>query len=72
MGWAGASRIMIDVIEAVKPHVSDKDVRKIIYLPIIQSLEEGDWDTQDEPLGHDDAYDEAINELHPGWFDSSQ
>lgn len=50
MGWSSASRIMSDIITAIKPHVADKDARKKIYSPIIASLEEGYWDTQDECL----------------------
>lgn len=69
MGWSSASSIMSDIITAIKPHVADKDARKKIYSPIIASLEEGDWDTQDECLGEDDAYDEVLQEMHPGWYD---
>ena len=69
MGWASASRIMSDIIAAIQPRVSDKEARKAIYAPIIDSLEEGDWDTQDECLGEDEAYDEVLKEKHPGWYD---
>ncbi len=69
MGWASASGIMSDIISAVKPHVADKEVRKQIYRPVIESLEAGDWDTQDECMGEDEAYDETIKEMHPTWFD---
>lgn len=70
MGWSSASRIMSDIIAAVAPHVADKDVRKSIYAPIIDSLENGDWDTQDECLGEDDAYDEILKAKHPDWFEN--
>lgn len=69
MGWASASRIMSDIMDAVIPVVPDKEARKKIYRPVIESLEEGDWDTQDECMGEDDAYDEVIKELHPTWFE---
>lgn len=69
MGWSSGSSIMSKVIEGVKPQVADKDARKAIYTTVIEALEDGDWDTQDECLGEDDAYDEAIKELHPDWFD---
>lgn len=69
MGWASASIIMSDIIRGVSPVVPDKDTRKAIYVPIIKSLEDGDWDTQGECLGEDEAYDEAIKELHPTWFE---
>jgi hypothetical protein len=60
---------MSKVIAGVKPVVADKDDRKKIYRPIIEALEESDWDTQDECMGEDEAYDEAITELHPSWFE---
>lgn len=70
MGWSSASRIMSDIITAIKPHVAEKEARKSIYAPIIDSLEEGDWDTQDECLGEDDAYDEVLKDKYPSWFES--
>ena len=68
MGWASGSEIMNAVIDAVKPHVTDKAARKAIYTPVIGALEDGDWDTQDESMGKDEAFDEALTELHPTWF----
>lgn len=65
MGWASASLIMNSVIDAVKPHVADKDARKEIYKPIFDALEDGDWDTQDECVGRDEAYDEIYSARFP-------
>lgn len=70
MGRVSASRIMSDIITAIKPHVADKDARKAIYAPIIDSLEEGDWDMQGECLGEDDAYDEVLKAKYPSWFEN--
>jgi hypothetical protein len=64
MGWSGGSELFNDIIRAVKPHVADKDVRKRIYQPIIEAFEDQDWDTQDECLGEDDAYDELYEEQY--------
>ena len=64
MGWSSGSSIMICVIEAVKPHVESVEKRKAIYVPIIEVLEDGDWDTQDEVLGYDEAYDEIYREIY--------
>lgn len=72
MGWASASGIMSDIISAIKPVLPDKETRKKVYLPIIQSFEDSDWDTQDECMGEDEAYDEVIKELHPTWFDDEE
>ena len=69
MGWASGSRIFSEIIAAVKPHVADKDARKSIYRPIIEAFENDDWDTQDECLDEDEAYDEVMREIHPDWFD---
>lgn len=72
MGWASGSSVMSAVIGGVKPQVADKEARKAIYKPIIDELEAGDWDTQDECLGEDDAYDEVMREMHPGWFEPDE
>lgn len=69
MGWSSGSEIMNRVIAAVKPHVTDFETRKSIYTPIIEALEDGDWDTQDESVGEDDAFDSALKDLHPSWYD---
>ncbi len=60
------------MIKAIKPNVQDKTVRKEIYRPIIIALENADWDTQDECLDEDEAYDELIKDMHPGWFDDDE
>ena len=72
MGWASGSAIMNAIIDAVKPHVAEKEARKAIYTPIINALEDGDWDTQDESMERDDAFDEALTELHPKWFQDDE
>ena len=69
MGWASASLIMNEIIDGIMPEVETKDARKRIYKPIIEALENGDWDTQDECLGTDEAFDEVIKEMHPHWFE---
>ncbi|XKM40365.1 hypothetical protein A4U53_031030 [Rhizobium ruizarguesonis] len=56
---------MSKVIAGVKPVVADKDSRKAIYRPIIGALEDSDWDTQDECVGEDEAYDEIYFETYP-------
>lgn len=69
MGWASGSRLFSSVIEAVKPNVPDEAKRKEIYKGLIEAFEESDWDTQDECMGEDDAYDAAMMELHPDWYE---
>ena len=69
MGWASGSTLFSQIIEGVKPVVSDKEMRKAIYRPIIEAFEDADWDTLDECEGEDEAYDEVVREMHPEWYD---
>ena len=72
MGWSSGSRIFGKVIEAIKPAVKDENARKEIYLDLIDAFEESDWDTQDECMGKDPAYDAALKELYPDWFEAEE
>jgi hypothetical protein len=69
MGWASGSRLMSRVIEVIESAVTDFDARKAAYVGLIDEFEESDWDTQDECMGESEAFDAAMNEVHPGWFD---
>jgi len=69
MGWASASSIVQVIIEAVQKHVPDETARREIYKPIIEEFEAGDWDTQDECEGQDPAFDAALRDLHPRWYE---
>lgn len=69
MGWGSGSTLFSMVIDAVKPHVPDEAKRQEIYKPLIEAFESQDWDTQDECMGEDPAYDAALKELHPDWYD---
>jgi hypothetical protein len=64
MGWSSGSALFGDVISVIKPNVPDKKVRKKMYLELIASFEDADWDTLDECLGEDDVYDEIYNERY--------
>ncbi len=67
MGWAGGSDVMSGIIAAIKPRVLEEKQRQEIYREIITMMEDRDWDTQDECLGEDPAYDVVMKELHPQW-----
>lgn len=67
MGWASGSRLFSRVIHAIKVHIEDFEERVDIYYDLIEAFEDADWDTQDECLGDDPAYDKALYELHPDW-----
>lgn len=67
MGWAGGGRIMDPIIKALKNNIPDEKLREKIYKPIIDAFEDEDWDTQDECIGSDPAWDKALKKLHPDW-----
>lgn len=68
MGWGGGGRAMSAAIEAIKPVVSDEDTRLEMYRTIFEELRDMDWDTTDECLGEDPAYDR----LHAEYFGESE
>ncbi len=57
MGWAGGSSLMNAIIEAVKAEVPDAAKRQRIYEPIYEAFRGEDWDTVDESMGLDPAFD---------------
>jgi len=69
MGWSGGSDLMSSVISAAKNYIDDAHCRKGFYKKVIDAFEDCDWDTQNECIGEDTAFDEALYELHPTWFD---
>jgi len=69
MGWSNGSYVMQEIIAGVVEEVREHDERKRLYIHIINALENADWDTQDECVGIDSAFDEALEELHSDWDD---
>lgn len=69
MGWASGSRVFRQIMDGIIPEVADKEARKRVYRPIIEAFEDSDWDTQEECMGLDEAYDELLREMYPGWYD---
>lgn len=67
MGWAGGGRVMEPIIKTIKKCVPDEKIRVRMYKDIINALEDADWDTQDECIGLDTAFDAALKRLHPNW-----
>lgn len=72
MGWASGSRLATQLIAAIKEHVEDDDVRKDVYIDMINALEDFDCDTLDECMGEDPQFDEALYEVHPHWRDEEE
>lgn len=62
MGWNQGSEIFDIIIKICVEHIPDKETRKKIYEPIFNSFCEQDWDTENECLGQDDAYDEVCHD----------
>jgi hypothetical protein len=69
MGWASGSELYTRVIGATYHTVPDLDARTTLHKMLIEAFEEHDWDTQNECLGIDPAFDYALQELHPDWED---
>jgi len=59
MGWASGSRLFSSVIEAVKQTRLNETEREHLYEKLIDAFADADWDTMDECLGEDSAYDKA-------------
>lgn len=72
MGWASGSSLMSEIISAIQPHMPDEGARKEVYKVLINAFEDQDWDTQDECEGEDPAYDAALEELHPEWYEEEE
>lgn len=68
MGWASGSRLMGDCIKAIQMRVPDGAMRRAIYHEMIGAFEDHDWDTQDECMGVDPCFDQAMHDRHPDWF----
>jgi cation transport regulator ChaB len=64
MGWNGGSHLFSQVIEQIKKYIPDEDDRVEIYRNLINAFWDEDWDTQDECMGEDSAYDIAWKELY--------
>lgn len=65
MGWAGGSRMMGEIIEAITEAVSDEQERVELYSALIDIFEDFDCDTLHECVGEDDDFDEAYREKYP-------
>lgn len=65
MGWASGSELARPIIQAVKDNVTDNEARRRIYVALLNAFRDADWDTIDEAMGIDHAFDEvADNDEH--------
>jgi hypothetical protein len=71
MGWGGGggTQIAEDMIRSIEVKVPHQDTRVDIYKDLIVALENAGWDNLGECLGISDAFDEALKEHDPKWFD---
>lgn len=67
VGWSSGSELYDGVIEAALLAIPDLDKRVTFHMNVIDSFENEDWDTQEECLGRDEAFDIALRKLHPDW-----
>lgn len=68
MGWSSGSSLMSEIINAAKEAIPNNGIRKAFYEKAIDAFEDEDWDTQDECIDMDEAFDEALKTLHPKWY----
>ena len=67
MGKANGSKVMQDIIAGIQlAFPRQVRTRFTIYCSVIKALDGNDWDTRDECLGIDMAFDLALNDIHPG------
>ena len=69
MGWSSGSELMDKVIQgALEAMPFDVEARKTLYRRVIPAFEDADWDTPDECMDQDPAFDEVFKEVSPEWF----
>lgn len=62
MGWSGGSIHAQEVALALKREKLPMEVRKRVLRALVESLEDDDWDTQDDAYGVDKALDAVLDE----------
>lgn len=72
MGWAGGSEIYDRIIVAAKRAIPNFTDRVEFHKAVIDAFYLGDWDTDSECLGQDDAFDMALMELNPDWGEDDE
>jgi hypothetical protein len=65
MAWHTGSSLMTAIIMALKDLVKDENTRCEFYRRIIPAFNDLNWNTQNDCLGHDEAFDKTIREIEP-------
>jgi hypothetical protein len=63
MGWASGSELMVEVIKALQKIEPSKTLRRRFYKHVILAFMDHDWDTTEECLNEDPAFDEALKAI---------
>lgn len=74
MGWASGSGLFGIIIEELQEVIDSKETRKKVYKSLYQAFKQYDWDTEDECVGIDPAFDEMYREIciDKGYWDEYQ
>ncbi len=72
MGWSGGTQIAGDMIRSIERRVPLQHTRVKIYKDLIAALESADGFDRCECIGISDAFDEALTEDDPEWFDDNE
>ena len=63
MGWSSGSSLFSDVAEIIAENVVDDNVRKLIYMRLIEAFQNYDCDTLDECMDIDPVLDTLLEAL---------
>jgi hypothetical protein len=68
MGWSSGTEIMNALIMSVQGRMTHDD-KVAFFQEAINIFEDNDWDSLEECLGEDDAFDEAVRNIRPEYFE---
>jgi len=63
MGWSSGSSLFSDVAEIIAENVVDDNVRKLIYMGLINAFQNYDCDTLDECMDIDPVLDTLLEAM---------
>ena len=69
MGWGSGATLMSRVIKGLKDEGLKDHERERVYKVLIPAMQDLDWDTEMDCLEQDHAFDAALLELHPDFFE---
>ena len=72
MSWKSGSSLMSSIIHKMKDTELDDELRKEVYIILIEEFEDYDCDSLYECVDEDEAFKAAFNDLHPGVYDHEE